>query len=93
MPFLLSPELSQFRVRSSRIVRSPRPGDNDFAAQNRYRPASEDVGGIPGYEDFLEALKDANHPEHEEYLDWIGGDFDPEAFDVNEPNRLLRAMR
>src|SRR5712692_4367244 len=50
----------------------------------------EDVGGIPGYQDFLEALKDANHPEHEEYLDWIGGDFDPEAFDVTEPNGLLR---
>jgi pRiA4b ORF-3-like protein len=53
----------------------------------------EDVGGIPAYEAFLEALKDANHPVHEECLDSIGGAFDPEAFDVNEPNRLLRAMR
>ncbi len=53
----------------------------------------EDVGGIPGYENFLQALADPNHPEHDEYLEWIGGSFDPEAFDLDEVNRLLRAMR
>ena len=54
---------------------------------------SEDVGGIRGYENFLQALADPNHPEHEEYLEWIGGSFDPEAFDLDEVNQLLRAMR
>jgi pRiA4b ORF-3-like protein len=53
----------------------------------------EDVGGIPGYEDFLEAIKDPNHPEREEYLEWIGGDFDPEAFDLDEVNQKLRSVR
>ena len=53
----------------------------------------EDVGGVPGYENFLEAMRDPQHPEHEEYLEWIGGDFDPEAFDVDEVNRHLRAVR
>jgi Plasmid pRiA4b ORF-3-like protein len=53
----------------------------------------EDVGGMPGYEDFLAAINDATHAEHEEYLDWIGGEFDPEAFDRDEVNRRLRAMR
>lgn len=41
----------------------------------------EDVGGAWGYEEFLEAIADPNHPEHESYLTWVGGKFDPEAFD------------
>lgn len=53
----------------------------------------EDVGGIPGYEDFLEAINDPKHPEHEEYLEWIGGEFDPDAFDLDKVNRRLRALQ
>jgi hypothetical protein len=39
----------------------------------------EDVGGMWGYENFLEAIRDPNHDEHEEYLMWVGGEFDPET--------------
>jgi hypothetical protein len=49
----------------------------------------EDVGGPWGYENFLEAIWDAKHPEHESYLRWIGGEYDPEAFDPEEVNRNL----
>lgn len=44
----------------------------------------EDCGGIWGYEGLLEAIKDPNHEEHEGMLEWIGGEFDPEHFDVKE---------
>ena len=37
----------------------------------------EDVGGLPGYEAFLDALGDPAHPEHDDLLDWHGGPFDP----------------
>jgi hypothetical protein len=50
----------------------------------------EDVGGAPGYEEFLEAIKDPDHEEHERMLEWIGGAFDPEGFDLNAINRMLR---
>ncbi len=50
----------------------------------------EDVGGIPGYEMFLEAVTDPSHPDHEAMLEWVGGDFDPEHFDLAEVNDLLR---
>ena len=53
----------------------------------------EDVGGIPGYENFREAIGDPQHPDHKVLSEWIGGSFDPEAFDLDEVNRLLRAMR
>lgn len=40
----------------------------------------EDCGGPMGYADMLEALKDPRHPEYAHYREWVGGDFDPEAF-------------
>jgi hypothetical protein len=50
----------------------------------------EDVGGVGGYEHFLEAIADDEHPDHEEYLEWLGGYFDSEAFSRKEVNALLR---
>jgi hypothetical protein len=50
----------------------------------------EDVGGIWGYENFLEAMKDPSHEEHESFLEWVGGEFDPEAFDLDMVNRRLK---
>jgi hypothetical protein len=52
----------------------------------------EDVGGVWGYENFLEAIRDQTHEEHEEYLIWVGGEFDPEAFNLEEINTRLRRM-
>ena len=43
----------------------------------------EDVGGEYGYENFIEAINDPNHEEHEEILMWVGGNFDPELIDNN----------
>jgi len=53
----------------------------------------EDVGGVWGYADFLEAIEQADHPEHEAYLEWIGGSFDPEEFDSDMVNAGLRQVR
>lgn len=50
----------------------------------------EDCGGTPGYEDLLAAIRDPKHPQHEDMLEWVGGEFDPEAFDLNGVNRVLR---
>jgi hypothetical protein len=46
----------------------------------------EDCGGPWGYADFLVAISDPKHPEHESMLEWVGGDFDPEEFDVEVVN-------
>jgi len=53
----------------------------------------DDVGGAPGYEEFLAAIKDPEHEEHDNMLAWIGGAFDPEGFDLNAINRTLRFGR
>jgi hypothetical protein len=49
----------------------------------------EDCGGPWGYGDFLDAIQDPEHERHEELLEWIGGEFDPEAFDIETVNKKL----
>lgn len=51
----------------------------------------EDVGGLWGYYALLESLKDPQHPEYEENREWLGEDFDPDAFDLDEVNAQLAA--
>ncbi len=53
----------------------------------------EDVGGVSGYEEFLEVIADASHPEHEEWMTWAGGDFDPTRFDPKATTKdMLRGL-
>jgi pRiA4b ORF-3-like protein len=41
-----------------------------------------DCGGLRGYEQFLAAISDPDHPEHEEMREPAKGEFDPEEFDA-----------
>ncbi len=47
------------------------------------RAPPEDVGGIPGFEEFLDAMTKPHHPEHQRLTEWYGGSFDPD--DLNLP--------
>ena len=63
----------------------------------RHHPP-EDVGGIGGYETFLEAISDKYHEEYNEMLvcaekDTGGRKFDPEYFYLNEVNRALMKIK
>jgi Plasmid pRiA4b ORF-3-like protein len=53
----------------------------------------EDVGAAWGYHEFVEAIRNPDHPEHEERLEWAGGEFDPEAFDIDAVNQKLTGRR
>ena len=46
----------------------------------------EDVGGVPGYFEFCNALKEPSHEEHESYMEWPGGDYDSKRFDFESIN-------
>lgn len=52
----------------------------------------EDCGGIWGYYEMLEALKDPKHEQHKEFTEWIGGKFDPERFDLKKINTALAKL-
>ncbi len=49
----------------------------------------EDCGGPWGYAEFLEAIQNPEHPEHESFVEWIGGEFNSEACDLDEINQRL----
>jgi hypothetical protein len=49
----------------------------------------EDCGRPGGYEELLEVLADPAHEDHEHMLSWVGGAFDPEAFDLAGTNANL----
>ena len=42
----------------------------------------EDVGGVSGYSEFLETIRDRDHRERLEMLEWAEGWFDPDEFDA-----------
>jgi hypothetical protein len=53
----------------------------------------EDCGGIWGYEEFLAALADPQHPNHEDVIEWHDFTFDPERFDLDGINTYLKLTR
>jgi len=53
----------------------------------------EDCGGFPGYSRLLEVIGNPKHPEHEEMLDWVGEEWDPEAFNLDAVNTALKPRR
>jgi hypothetical protein len=53
----------------------------------------EDVGGPPGYLDFIEAMHNPRHPQYADYLRWWSGPFDPRGFSINAANMAIRKLR
>jgi hypothetical protein len=53
----------------------------------------DDVGGEPGYINFVAAMADPQHPEHDEMLEWYGQAFDPACFDLVAVNRQLKKIK
>ena len=49
----------------------------------------EDCGGPWGYPNYLEALADPDHEEHDDLLEW-GGPFDPEMFDLKRATQAMQ---
>jgi len=63
------------------VIEAVAPTDPDkeyprFVDGERRAPP-EDVGGTSGFEDFVEAMTEADHPEREAMLEWYGSVFDP----------------
>ena len=53
------------------------------------RCPTEDSGGISGYHENMDIIKDPTHEEYENTLTWLGDGFDPEYFSLQEVNKVL----
>ena len=49
----------------------------------------EDVGGVYGFADYVEAVTNPDHSEHDELLEW-NGPFDPAQFDATQATRRMK---
>lgn len=52
----------------------------------------EDCGGLWGYTNYLDAIRDPQHEQHEEMLEWRGP-FDPEAFNAKSATKEMKKVR
>lgn len=52
----------------------------------------EDCGGTPGYAEYLAAITNPRHEQHEDMLKWRGP-FDPEGFDVKKATKEMRKAK
>jgi hypothetical protein len=53
----------------------------------------ENVGGMNGYYEFLQAISNPRHREHKNMTEWWGGPFDPHRFDIDAGNKALHRGR
>jgi hypothetical protein len=81
------------RIKVEKILEpEPSAGDAVKCIDGARACPPEDCGGLWGYEDMLNALKDPRHKGHESAAAWLGEEFDPEAFDVEKVNRALSRL-
>jgi Plasmid pRiA4b ORF-3-like protein len=74
-------------------VLDPQPGSRyPCCVAGRRACPPEDVGGPWGYQEFLVAVADPGHDEHEYWLKWAGGGFDPAGFDLAAVDEALEAF-
>jgi hypothetical protein len=52
----------------------------------------EDCGGVGGFYALLDAIGDPHHKQHEEMREWVGDDYDPEVFSIDDVNRILSPL-
>lgn len=52
----------------------------------------EDCGGVHGYARMLAITSEPSHPEHRELSEWMPERFDPNRFEVEEANQVLRRL-
>lgn len=60
-----------------------------FVVEGERACPPEDCGGVGGYLNLLEAVVDPDYPDHEHLTEWLGKEFDPEAFDVEATNKVF----
>ena len=66
-------------------------GTECLSGENACPP--EDIGGIWGYTDMLEAIKNPEHEDYEELQESFGPDFDPATFDLKKVNASIKRIK
>ena len=81
----------RIRVEGMLPLTGPKPHAICIAGEMACPP--EDVGGLGGYFEFLEAVINPQHEEHESMIEWCGGSFDPVVCNIIEINERLKQIK
>jgi len=76
-----------------KIVPVDAPPPKPVCLDGKRRCPPEDVGGVSGYQEFLEVIFEPGHDEFEHYREWAGDPVHAEEFNVAAVNKILERMR
>jgi hypothetical protein len=79
----------QHRVTIEKVITKP-TGTYPRVVDGKQACPPEDCGGPWGYMDMCEVLVGPNNARRRELLEWLGGEFNPKAFDLDEANDCLK---
>jgi hypothetical protein len=79
----------EHEIKIEKVVSAEPGADYPFCLAGERACPPEGCGGMPGYESLLETLSDSDSAEYDEWLEWLGEDFDPEEFDLVSVNFQL----
>ena len=83
----------QHEIRVEKILPAALGVDYPVCLVGKQSCPPEDCGGIGGYAELLRIISDPAHDEYEGMMEWLGGSFDPEEFDLGQVNRALKRFR
>ena len=73
-----------------KIIKEEETGQIPRCIKGKRNCPPEDCGGTWGYNDLLLTISNPKHEDYESMMEWLGGNFDPEYFDIDEINNNLR---
>lgn len=73
-----------------KIIKEEDTGQIPRCIKGKRNCPPEDCGGTWGYSDLLLTISNPKHEDYESMMEWLGGNFDPEHFDIEEINNNLR---
>jgi len=76
-----------------KIIQEEAGRDRPVCVAGQRHCPPEDCGGARGYAAFLKVISNPAHREHKEMLEWVGGAFDPEEFEISTVTRALAGLR
>ena len=79
----------QHEVLFEGCLRAEKGGRYPVCVEGERACPPEDVGGVRGYAELLEALANPKHEQHEDFVEWAGP-FDSEQFDVAKKTKAMR---
>ena len=73
-----------------KIINEEDKGQIPMCIKGKGNCPPEDCGGPFGYMELLKTISNPKHEDYESMMEWLGGEFDPDFFDLNQINQQLK---